>query len=121
MDKDNIFNNIDEYHSLLSADIQKQLEQLRQTIRQAAPFATETISYGMSAFKQNRVLVYYAAHKKHIGFYPTASPIVKLADELASYNTSKGAIQFPLDQPLPLSLIQEIVKFRVDEDAARAK
>ena len=57
MDKDNIFNNIDEYHSLLSADIQKQLEQLRQTIRQAAPFATETISYGMSAFKQNRVLV----------------------------------------------------------------
>ncbi|MFA6718910.1 MAG: DUF1801 domain-containing protein [Prevotella sp.] len=63
----------------------------------------------------------YAAHKKHIGFYPTASPIVKLADELASYNTSKGAIQFPIDQPLPLSLIQEIVKFRVDEDAARAK
>lgn len=58
MDEDNIFNNIDEYHSLLSADIQKQLEQLRQTIRQAAPFATETISYGMSAFKQNRVLVY---------------------------------------------------------------
>lgn len=115
------FNDIDEYHSSFSADIQKVLEQLRQSIKQAAPLATETISYGMPAFKQNKVLVYYAVHKEHIGFYPTPNPIVHFKDELAKYNTSKGAIQFSIDKPLPLTLIKKIVKFRVAEDIKKAK
>ena len=115
------FKDINQYHSLFSADIQKKLEQLRQAIKQAAPQATETISYGMPAFKQNRVLVYYAVHTWHIGFYPTANPIVQFKDELAKYKTSKGAIQFPIGQPLPLALVKKIVMFRVLEDTKNAK
>ena len=72
----NKFRDIDEYHALFPDDIQKILEQLRQTIKQATPQTIETISYGMPAFKQNKVLVYYAVHKEHIGFYPTPKPIV---------------------------------------------
>lgn len=117
MNKSNLkFTDIDEYHSCQPADIQKTLEQLRQTIKQAAPLATEAISYGMPAFRQNKVLVYYSVHKKHIGFYPTPNPIAYFKSELEKYNTSKGAIQFPIDKQLPLTLIKKIVKFRVEED-----
>jgi uncharacterized protein YdhG (YjbR/CyaY superfamily) len=117
MNKGNVrFKDIDEYHSSFPADIQEILEQLRQTIEQAAPKATETISYGMPAFRQNKVLVYYAVHKEHIGFYPTPNPIIHFKQELEKYNTSKGAIQFPMDKPLPLALVKRIVKFRVAED-----
>jgi uncharacterized protein YdhG (YjbR/CyaY superfamily) len=117
MNKSNLkFRDVDEYHSSFSADIQKVLEQLRQTIRQAAPQAVETISYGMPAFRQNKVLIYYAVQKKHIGFYPTPNPIVHFRQELEKYNTSKAAIQFPIDKTLPLALIKKIVKFRVSED-----
>ena len=111
------YNDIDEYHASKPADIQGMLEQLRQAIKQAAPMAKETISYGMPAFRQNKILVYYALNKKHIGFYPTPSPIAYFKKELEKFNTSKGAIQFPLDKPLPFSLIQKIVKFRIDEDS----
>jgi uncharacterized protein YdhG (YjbR/CyaY superfamily) len=122
MNKNKItFRDIDDYHARFPADIQKILEQLRQTIRQAAPQATETISYGMPAFRQNKVLVYYAVHKKHIGFYPTPNAIVHFKKELEKYNTSKAAIQFPIDKPLPLSLIKKIVKFRVEEDIKNKK
>ncbi len=107
---------IDEYHSLFHADVQRILIQLRHTIKQAAPNTTETISYGMPSFKQNKMLVYYAVYKKHIGFYPTPNPIQKFKKELAKYKTSKGAIQFPIDKPLPFSLITMIVKFRAKED-----
>ena len=117
MNKSNLkFSGIDEYHSSFPADIQKILDQLRQIIKQSAPKATETISYGMPAFRQNKILVYYAVHKEHIGFYPTPNPIVHFRQELEKYNTSKGAIQFPIDKPLPLTLIKKIVKFRVVED-----
>jgi uncharacterized protein YdhG (YjbR/CyaY superfamily) len=109
------FKDIDNYHASQPAGIREKLEQLRQAIKQAAPQATETISYGMPAFRQNKVLVYYAVHKGHIGFYPTPKPIIHFKTELARYNTSKGAIQFPLDKPLPLTLIKKIVKFRVVE------
>jgi uncharacterized protein YdhG (YjbR/CyaY superfamily) len=109
------FRNIDEYSSSFPINIQKTLNQLRQTIKQAAPNAIETISYGMPAFHQNKVLVYYAVHKEHIGFYPTPNPIVRFKQELKKYNTSKGAIQFPFDKKLPLTLIKKIVKFRVEE------
>ena len=106
---------IDEYHALQPADMRETLEQLRQAIKQAAPMATETISYGMPAFRHNKVLVYYALNKEHIGFYPTPNPIVHFKKELEKYSTSKGAIQFPIDKPLPLTLIKKIVKFRLDE------
>lgn len=109
--------NIDEYHAAQPAEVRETLEKLRHAIRQAAPLATETISYGMPAFRANKVLVYYAFQKKHIGFYPTPNPIVHFKKELEKYNTSKGAIQFPLDKPLPLTLIERIVKLRLEEDA----
>ena len=110
------FIDIDEYHNSFPAQIKNTLEQLRNLIKQAAPKATETISYGMPAFKQIKVLVYYAAYKEHIGFYPTPKPIVHFKEELKKYNTSKGAVQFPIDKPLPLTLIKKIVKFRAEED-----
>lgn len=113
--------NIDAYIAAQPEDVQPLLQQMRQTIRKAAPKAIEVISYQMPAFKQNNVLVYFAAHKNHIGFYPTASGIRGFAKELAGYNASKGAVQFPLDKPLPLRLVAEIVKFRVMEDAEKAK
>jgi uncharacterized protein YdhG (YjbR/CyaY superfamily) len=96
--------------------MQKILKQLRHTIRQAAPMATETISYGMPAFRQKKVLVYYAVHREHIGFYPSPSPIVHFKQELKKYKTSKGAIQFPIDRTLPWALIKKMVKFRVAEN-----
>ena len=107
---------IDEYHQNQSKTIQPQLALLRQAIREVAPEAEEVISYSMPAFKLNKVLVYYALNKNHIGFYPTPSPILHFQKELKLYKTSKAAIQFPLDQPLPIDLIQKIVKFRIKED-----
>lgn len=122
MNKSNLkFKDIDEYHNSFPADIQNIVGQLRQAIRQAAPQATETISYGIPAFRQNKVLVYYAVHKGHIGFYPTPNLIVHFKNELEKYNTSKGAIQFPIDKPLPLTLIKKIVKFRVEEESKKSK
>ena len=122
MNKSNLkFRDIDEYHALFPDYIQKILEQLRQTIKQAALQTIETISYGMPAFKQNKVLVYYAVHKEHIDFSPTPNPIVHFKKELEKYHTSKGAIQFPVDTPLPFTLIKKMVKFRVDEDTKSKK
>jgi uncharacterized protein YdhG (YjbR/CyaY superfamily) len=109
------FTTIEEYHAAFPEETRVILESLRQTIKQAAPKAVEVISYNMPAFKQNMVLVYYAAYKEHIGFYPTASPIKVFAEELAKYKTSKGAIQFPIDKPIPKTLVKNIVKYRVAE------
>lgn len=111
------YKDINEYHASQPDDIQEMLEHLRLVIKQAVPMPTETISYGMSAFQQNKILVYYAINKEHIDFYPTLNPIACFKKELEKYNTSKGAIQFPFDKPLPVTLIKKIVKFRLDEDA----
>jgi uncharacterized protein YdhG (YjbR/CyaY superfamily) len=111
------YKDINEYHAYQDPRHRELLEQLRQAIKQAAPLATETISYGMPAFRQNKILVYYAMNKNHIGFYPTPHPIAYFEKELEKYSTSKGAIQFPVDEPLPLDLIKKIVQFRVEEDA----
>jgi uncharacterized protein YdhG (YjbR/CyaY superfamily) len=111
-----IFSSIDEYISEFPPDIQKILNQIRTAIKKASPKATEVISYGMPAFKQNKVLVYFAVGKNHIGFYPTPNPIKIFREELDTYKTSKGAIQFPLDRKIPLALISKITKFRVRED-----
>jgi len=115
------FKTVDEYFSTLPADTKSILQEVRKAVKQAAPEATDVISYNMPAIKSNGVLVYYAAYKEHIGFYPTASPIKVFEQELAPYKWSKGAIQFPIDKPMPTELIARIVKFRVQEDAARAK
>lgn len=110
------FTGVEEYISKFPEDIQKILQQIRAAIKKAAPKSTEVISYGMPAFKQNKVLVYFAVGKNHIGFYPTPNPIKVFSNELESYKTSKGAIQFPLDKKIPLTLISKITKLRVRED-----
>ena len=108
--------NIDEYIQGFPEETQKILQQLRAAIKKAAPKSEEVISYAMPAFKQNGVLVYFAAYKNHIGFYPTSSGIEAFKDELSKYKSSKGAVQFPIDKPLPLTLISKIVKFRAVRD-----
>ncbi len=107
---------IDEYITGFPVEVQAMLEKLRQTIRTAAPDATEKISYRIPTFYLNGNLVHFAAFKHHIGFYPTSNGVSAFQDELSKYKTSKGAIQFPLDKPLPLELVKKIVGFRVTEN-----
>jgi uncharacterized protein YdhG (YjbR/CyaY superfamily) len=108
-------NAIDSYISGFPKQTRGMLEQLRATIKLAAPEASEVISYGMPAYKQKGILVYFAAYKNHIGFYPTASGIEAFKPELSSFQWSKGTIQFPLDKPLPLELVTKIVRHRINE------
>lgn len=108
---------IDEYHASFPPAVRAMLDVLRQAIREAAPEAEEVISYNMPAFRQQRVLVYYAAYKNHIGLYPLPAMLDRVSSELSSYKTSKGAIQFPLDRKIPVSLVKKIVKFRLKEEA----
>jgi uncharacterized protein YdhG (YjbR/CyaY superfamily) len=115
------YKSIDEYIKTFPPDVQSILEKIRQTIREAAPEAKEVISYQMPAFKLNSILAYFAAHKSHIGFYPTASGIAAFREELSAYQWSKGAVQFPLEKPIPLDLIKRLVEFRVKENLAKQK
>ncbi len=115
------FATIDEYIATLPRDRQKILKELRETIRKAAPQAEEKISYQMPAFAQEGNLVYFASLKDHIGFYPTPSGIEAFRDELAIYRSTKGAVQFPIDKPLPMTLISKVVKFRVAENLKKAE
>ena len=119
MSFDKKFRTVDEYIAAYPKSVQIILEQLRQTIKEAAPHAEETISYQMPAFKQNGVLVWFAAFKNHISFFPKVSAIEAFENQLSSYQTRKGTIQFPINQPIPMSLIKEIVRFRVEENLAR--
>lgn len=112
--------NIDAYIADFPADTQKLLEQMRATIKAAAPDAEETINYGMPTFTLQGNLVHFAGYKNHIGFYPAPSGIQAFQQELSVYKNAKGSVQFPLDQPLPLDLISEIVKFRVLENLEKA-
>ncbi len=107
---------IDQYIGGFPPEIQTLLLQMRATIRRAAPEATEVIKYGMPTFVLKGNLVHFAACKSHIGFYPVASGIATFRNECSAYKSSKGAVHFPLDRPLPIELIQEIVKFRVAEN-----
>lgn len=113
------FKTIDEYINTFPADVQHILNELRQTIKEAAPEAEETINYQMPTFTLNGNLVHFAAFKNHIGFYPTPSGIEAFKKELAPYKGAKGSVQFPIDQPLPLPLIRRIVELRVKENSAR--
>ncbi len=110
------FKSIDEYHATFPVEVQKKLDQLREVIKKTATQATEIISYNIPTFKQYKNLVHYAAYKNHIGFYPTPNVLEVFNEELKNYKTSKGAIQFPIDKPLPLTLIKKIVKYRMKED-----
>ena len=112
---------IDEYIGTFPKEIRSKLESIRKAVKEEAPDAKEVISYGMPAFKLNRVLVYFAAQQKHIGFYPTASGISAFEEELSQFKHSKGAVQFPIDEPVPLELVRKMVRFRVKEDMAKAK
>jgi len=108
---------VDEYISKYPSEIQELLNQMRNTIREAAPGANESISYGMPAYKLNKkLLVYFAAFKNHIGFYATPSGHSKFSKELAKYKQGKGSVQFPISEPLPIELIKQITLFRVDEN-----
>jgi uncharacterized protein YdhG (YjbR/CyaY superfamily) len=113
------FETIDEYISTCPEDVQSILNQLRQTVKESAPEAEETINYQMPTFTLNGNLVHFAAFKDHIGFYPTPSGIEAFKRELAPYKAAKGSVQFPIDRPLPLPLIRRIVKFRVKENLER--
>ena len=115
------FISIDEYIATCPKEIQKTLQELRATIKAAAPGAEEKISYQMPAFALKGNLVYFAAFKNHIGFFPTGSGVQAFKDELSQYKGSKGTVRFPLDQPLPLELISKIVKFRVAENLKKAE
>jgi uncharacterized protein YdhG (YjbR/CyaY superfamily) len=112
---------IDEYIAAFPDDVQQLLQQVRATIQKAAPDATEDIRYAMPTFRLNGNLVHFAGYKNHIGFYPAPTAGEAFKKELSVYKTGKGSVQFPIDQPLPLSLITKMVKFRVKEMAEKAK
>lgn len=111
---------IDEYIAGFPPDVQAILQQIRSTIREAAPDAQETIKYAMLTFTLHGNLVHFAAFAKHIGFYPVPTGIEAFKDELAPYKQGKGSVQFPLDTPIPYDLIRRIVAFRAQENMANA-
>jgi uncharacterized protein YdhG (YjbR/CyaY superfamily) len=106
---------ITEYIDAAPKEAQKKLREMHACIRKCAPGATESLKWGMPAFSYRRILVTFAAHKTHIGFYPTPSAVSAFAKELSKFVTAKGSIQFPLEKPLPLPLIRKITAFRVRE------
>jgi len=112
---------IDEYIAGFPPSIQLMLEQIRNTIKSAAPGATEKISYQMPTFFLKGNLVHFAAFSNHIGFYPARTGIEAFREELSVYKGGKGSVQFPLDKPLPLELVRKIVAFRVKENCAKAE
>lgn len=112
---------IDDYIARSPAEVRAILEEIRATVRGAAPGAEEVISYQIPTFRLKGNLVHFAAFKRHIGFYPTSTGIQAFKRELAAYEGGKGSVQFPLDQPIPYGLITKIVRFRVKENLERAK
>jgi uncharacterized protein YdhG (YjbR/CyaY superfamily) len=113
--------NVDAYIDGFPEDVIIKLQKLRETIKKAAPAAEELISYHMPAYKYHGMLVYFAAYKNHIGFYATPAGHAAFKKELAVYTEGKGSVQFPLNKPLPLSLITKMVKFRMKENLEKEK
>lgn len=114
---------VDAYIANAAPETQEKLKQMRAALQAQLPETEEVMSYGMPAYKQNKVLVYFAPAKHHIGYYPTGSGIVNFTDQFEALGLkySKGAVQFPLDQPLPLDLIKDIAYFRQQEDTLAVK
>lgn len=113
-------NTIDGYISGFPRDVQDILQKIRGIVKDAAPGAAEAIKYQIPTFVLNGNLVHFAAFDKHIGFYPTPSGIENFKEALSAYKNAKGSVQFPLDSPIPYSLIKKIVKFRVKENREKA-
>ncbi|MFA7192002.1 MAG: DUF1801 domain-containing protein [Candidatus Paceibacterota bacterium] len=107
---------IDNYIKKFPSDVQVLLNKMRATIRRAAPDAEEAIKYGIPTFVLNGNLVHFGGFKNHIGFYPAPSGIKNFKKELSIYKSSKGAVQFPLGEPIPFDLVTKIVEFRVKEN-----
>jgi uncharacterized protein YdhG (YjbR/CyaY superfamily) len=110
---------VDQYIEGFPRQVQRKLQSIRSLVRRLAPEAQEKISYRMPAFSLNGNLVYFAAFRNHIGLFPTASGVSAFAKELAKYEHGRGSIQFPIDEPLPMELIERIVKRRVEENRAK--
>jgi len=117
----NAFTTTDEYIAQFPPDVREILQNLRAVIKEAAPEATEKISYQMPTFYLNGNLVHFAAYARHIGFYPAPSGIEAFKEELSPYKGAKGSVQFPLDKPLPMDLITGIVRFRVSENIKKGR
>ena len=118
---DGTFQTTDEYIAAFPKDVQIILRQIRAAIKEAAPMAEETISYQMPAFKQKGILVWFAAFKNHIGFFPKVSAIEAFREELSDYELAKGTVRFPLDKPIPFDLVKKMVKFRVKENLTKKR
>jgi len=110
---------IDQYISEAPQEVQERLHKLRGVIKAEVPDAEERIAYAMPTFSQNGNLVHFAYFKNHIGFFPAPSGIENFKDELAKYKTSKGTVQFPLNEEIPMDLVREIVRFRLKENLAK--
>ena len=110
---------IDEYIAGFPPETRVVLDRIRSTIRKAAPAAEERISYQIPAFAQDGILVYFAAFKKHIGFYPPVKGDARIEKAVSKYANEKGNLQFPLDEPIPYELIKRIVKLRVKQNSAK--
>jgi uncharacterized protein YdhG (YjbR/CyaY superfamily) len=119
--EDKRINDIDEYIDHWPKEIQKKLKQIRKIIMETVPNAEEKISYRMPMIYLNGVLVYFAAFKNHIGFFPTASAVNKFKSELKEYETTKGTIHLPYDKTIPIELIKKIVKFKAEENGNKIK
>ncbi len=111
---------VDEYIDTFSPGVQAILRRVRQIVREAAPEAQEVISYRMPAFKQNGVLVYFAAFNSHIGLYPPVSGDTRIRKAIAPYAGEKGNLRFPLDKPIPYDLIARITELRLKQNLAKA-
>lgn len=112
---------VDEYIAQFPPEVGEKLKELRAAVLEAAPDATEKISWGMPAYSLNGMLVYFAAFKNHIGFFPEANGVAAFLPKLDGYKTSKGTIQFPLSKPVPLDLVREVVRFKVNINAQKAQ
>jgi uncharacterized protein YdhG (YjbR/CyaY superfamily) len=110
------FTTVDEYIASFPPDVRNKLETLRKTIRKAAPKAQEVIAYGMPGYKQNGAVAYFAGYKTHIGFYPRPAEFKK---ELEKYEGGKGTIKFSLEEPIPVKLVSDMVKFQVSKNSQK--
>lgn len=115
----NKYTNVDEYIDGFSGSTKVKLQQIRECIRKEVPNATEVISYGIPTYKLQRNLIHFAGYNKHVAIYPGVNAVKQFSTKLENYKTSKGTIQFPLDNNLPLSLIKEIVRYCVDQQLSK--
>src|SRR5512139_1037784 len=120
MTKMKIYSTVDEYIALAEPKVKKALKEIRKTIKATAPKAEEVISYQIPGYKYHGMLVFFAGWKNHVSLYPAPWDADDLKKEMSAYEGSKGTIKFPLDKPLPLTLIKKMVKYRMKENEARA-